>query len=339
MSSIFVKRKMSATHQMLGIDCLRVKLLAHIIISSLECYAVIRVDLEGSCYMRGRYTIAILTVAGALACPITMAEVGDRYEESVKKHGEPMGKLVMKDQVAYMFSSKNLLVREVYNTEGICIESGFLSSVKLTEKSILPTAIPAEAIESASWSKWWFLLLLFPVSGLVGTSVWCIFLRKRKKPFSEGASTETMPGPVISEPSTSAVPSESSLRLSRNEMCFYRALSEAVQGQYIVTFHLLLEQIIDFDHPDFSEYIPAFNEQKPVSVDFVLHHTEDSSVSAVILLTDGKSTQDQKIDRAKFIQQVLQKNKTPIIQVHENYQYDSNKVMTLIQNATRKSAA
>ncbi|WP_372809057.1 DUF2726 domain-containing protein [Pontiella sp.] len=290
---------------------------------------------------------AILLVLGAAK---TDAEVGDRFDDSVKKHGNPIGKLVQKNQTVYIFQAEGGLIREIYDRNDLCVESDFTNAspepkeaaepaptpVPLPEPEPVPELMPepVPAVDEKANSFWPYLLLLPPI-GLGGLAI--AWARKLKKPALTVLETE----PQVADRSKVLREQEASLRLSRNEMCFLKALQTAVIDEYNVTFHVDLSRIVDIHNPAFAVHMFTFKSLEPLIVDFVLHDAKDASVSAVVVLCDPKAQNDQRTRKNKFLQEVLGAQGIKLIKIKANYQYDPILIKGSLQvlKASQQSAA
>lgn len=259
--------------------------------------------------MKTKFILAAIITAAAAAS--VDAAVGDSFDEAVSKHGAPVGKMIARDTTVYLFQSGDTVVREIYDAHNRCIESVTIGSdSRQPAAAPAPESAPASEPEPATEPRnparaalW--LLLLLPLSGL---GIGLFFMRKMKSP-NKAAATEKL---VIEE--------DPSLRLSRNEMCFLKALQDAVLGEYLITFHIGLDRIID------SNATSSRLNNQPLYADFVLHNPEDSSVAAVILLQDPKSGHEQKAARIKFLRTQLEEQDIPVVLINMNYHYDPRQI-------------
>ncbi|WP_372847037.1 DUF2726 domain-containing protein [Pontiella sp.] len=284
---------------------------------------------------------AILLVLGAAR---TDAEVGDRFDESVKKHGSPIGKLVQKNQTVYVFQVEDGLAREVYDKNDLCVESDFTIASPQPEEAVepaptptpspMPTPKPAPKPEEKANTLWPYLLLL-PLIGIGGLVAF--WVKKSRKPAPEILETDIQ----TSGQSTDMREQEASFRLSRNEMCFLKALQTAVVDEYNITFHIDLSRIIDIHNPAFSAHMFTFKSLEPLVIDFVLHDAKDATVSAVVILCDPKAQNDRRARKEKFLQEVLGAQGIQLIKINENHQYDPVLIKGSLQllETGRQSAA
>ncbi len=298
-----------------------------------------------------RINRAVLIPVISILFATAKAEIGDKYEDAVRKHGAPLAKMSTKDGTVYLFQAGDDVIREVYNLEGVCIESGFGSAEPPPEPEPPPPEpepmppppepepVPISLPEPAKRFRFelWLPLLLLPAA-----TATILFIRKKNRddqslPSSADLMDSFTPRKSKKEKSDSYSAEEflksrnnsknrqhheASLRLSRNEMFFFKALHEALLDEYMVTFHVSLDRVVDISDPSFAENMPAFKRLKPVAVDFVLHNPEDTSIVAAILLHDPKTEQIQKINRLKFLQKVLKENGIQLILFHVNFEYD-----------------
>ncbi|MDZ8118921.1 DUF2726 domain-containing protein [Pontiella agarivorans] len=254
------------------------------------------------------------------------AESGDTYAESVSKHGKPVGKMANEKQTVYVFQANGFLVREVYNHNDICIQSDFQPSTVTKEvpasepkpppaPETVPAPEPMPVETKKSCSPLWFLLLL-PLPALLGGIVFWL-KRHPQHPIAESApnALELQKGQE-----------DTTLRLSRNEMSFLKTLHEAVAGQFMITFHIALDRIIDFDAPNVVPYVPELKTLTPLYADFVLHHPHDAAVSCVVLLKDSKTQNEKRNRRIQFQQIVLEEQGIQVLVVNQNYEYDVRKI-------------
>ncbi len=252
--------------------------------------------------MKTKFILAAIITAAAASS--ALAAIGDSFEISAGRYGAPLGKMTTQNTTVYLFQSGDAVVREVYNANNLCIESVIIGDDPAPAH--LPQAVPGLEIEpqEASHAALWFLLLL-PLSGL---GIGLFFMRKMKSP-NKAAATEKL---VLEE--------DPSLRLSRNEMCFLKALQDAVLGEYLITFHIGLDRIID------SNATSSRLNNQQLYADFVLHNPEDSSVAAVILLQDPKSGHEQKAARIKLLRTLLEEQDIPVVLINMNHHYDPRQI-------------
>jgi hypothetical protein len=278
---------------------------------------------------------AALLVLGASR---TGAEVGDRFEESAQKHGTPIGKMVRNNQTVYVFQIEGNLAREVYDENDRCVESDFTTPPPTPAETVEPAPEPAPApipVPEEKATVLWPYLLLLPLIGIGGLLLF--FVISRKKSARENLDTDSK----TTDRSKDLCEQEASLRLSRNEMCFLKALQKAVIDEYNVTFHIDLNRIVDIHDSSFLPHAFTYNSMEPLLVDFVLHNTDDSSIAAVVILCAPKAQSDQRTRKAKFLQEVLEAQGIQLIKINENYQYDPVLIKSSLQvlKTTRQSAA
>jgi hypothetical protein len=278
---------------------------------------------------------AALLVLGASR---TGAEVGDRFEESVQKHGTPIGKMVRNNQTVYVFQIEGNLAREVYDENDRCVESDFTTPPPTPAETVEPAPEPAPApipVPEEKATVLWPYLLLLPLIGIGGLLLF--FVISRKKSARENLDTDSK----TTDRSKDLCEQEASLRLSRNEMCFLKALQKAVIDEYNVTFHIDLNRIIDIHDSSFLPHASTYNSMEPLLVDFVLHNTDDSSIAAVVVLCDPKAQSDQRTRKAEFLKKALEAQGIQLIKINENYQYDPVLIKSSLQvlKSTHLSAA
>lgn len=280
----------------------------------------------------------------------TRAEVGDLYEDSVRKHGASIAKMTMNDRTIYLFQQKNSIVKEVYNKEGRCIESGFTTTdadPPLLKHFQLLTPTPSEdQPESATADRpidpLVLVILIVAIGGII-----LLLTRKRKQtgtqlPRPEVIFLKNETQPELTEPASS--PSamqppclkEAAFRLSRNEMGLFKALNTATANQYIVTYHISLDRIIDIMTPRFASHLTTFSTLKPVFVDFVLHNPQTASVEAIILLQDDAPDQTARNPRRTFIKEVMKKNNIPLVEIPLDHRYSSNQLRNMLKDLDKQ---
>jgi hypothetical protein len=70
-----------------------------------------------------KITQTILTLTLLLCTAWAGAETGERYEDSIRKYGNPIGKLIRSNQVVYLFKNNTETIRQEYDLEGNCTKS------------------------------------------------------------------------------------------------------------------------------------------------------------------------------------------------------------------------
>lgn len=277
--------------------------------------------------------IILCSVLTALALPVAEAAVGDQYEESVAQHGQPIGKMTKDGLTTYVFLCDGSTLREVYDQNNRCIESSCPEDYhpSADAETAVPAPLPApelEPVQKKSLSWLWFLLLI----PMTSTVLVAVFYKKIMKFFAPEPAAETAKGKTAKAPCMN----EASQRLSKNQMCFLQALHTAVHEQYIITYQEPLDRILEDGDSDSSDQEMILKRTEPVLVDFVLHCVNDSSVSAVVLLHNEKSTDQHKTRRINYLRRILPKQGIRVILFPENYQYDAGQIREHIRKVMLK---
>jgi hypothetical protein len=74
-----------------------------------------------------KITQTILTLTLLLCTAWAGAEPGERYEDSIRKYGNPIGKLIRPNQVVYLFKNNSATIRQEYDLQGNCTKSELIS--------------------------------------------------------------------------------------------------------------------------------------------------------------------------------------------------------------------
>lgn len=284
----------------------------------------------------------IYTILAAVGTSI--GGVGINFQESVDFHGEPIGKMTFEDHTTCVFQCGGSTVREVFDKNNQCIESscGVPEHQRAESISAAPViapvstapapppapeltpeptpdaltatlidALPAPPGKSISWL---WLLLILPITGIILVAVFHKRLSNifKKEP-EEDAPEEEKPNGVCFQ--------EATLRLSRNEMSFLKALHEAVHKNYIITFHETPERIMSESGLDFCSDESGLKLAEPVLADFVLHSIDGSDIAAIVLLHNPRSKDQQKIRRINYLRSFFKSTDIQVLLYPENYQY------------------
>jgi len=296
--------------------------------------------------MKLNYVIyTILAVVGT-----SRGGVGINFQESVEFHGKPIAKMVSKEHTTYVFQCGDSTIRQVYDMDNRCIESSCnvpehqteeeISAaplVKPTSKTPAPSPQPDPTPESQpdptpepqpeppqKSISWLWFLLIFPIMGII---LMAVFHKRLMNFFTKMPEEE-----VAEEEKTNELSlQEATLRLSRNEMCFMKALHEAVHQNYIITFHETPERILSESGLNLNSDEKTIKLAEPVMADFILHNIDGSDIAAIVLLHDPRSQNQQKKDRTNYFQRLFKDTDIKVVLYPENYQYSSEDIKKALQ--------
>ena len=114
--------------------------------------------------------------------------------------------------------------------------------------------------------------------------------------------------------------------LTRAEYNFDKVLTEVVQDKYYIGRQVALSSIVEVT----STYKPYKSKIDKKTIDFVLFNKAGYTPYLAIELDDSSHLRFDRIERDRFVEEVLSKAGIRIVRIKNAYHYDASKIIELI---------
>lgn len=117
-------------------------------------------------------------------------------------------------------------------------------------------------------------------------------------------------------------------QITQAEMNFYKVLEQAVAGRFDIQRQVLLSTLVDTTSRDFKDsstglyYNPDRSRINRRTIDFVLYNKEDLSPYLAIELDDSSHNNEDRIERDRFVEDVLAGTGIRLVRVKNAYSYN-----------------
>ncbi len=116
---------------------------------------------------------------------------------------------------------------------------------------------------------------------------------------------------------------------SKGEGAFFRVLSNAVQGRYLIMAKVRLSDLV-LIRATGSTWAKARNQIQSKHVDFVLLDPAGLTIQVVIELDDRSHEREDRKDRDALVDQILAEAEIPILHITATYNYDPHQLLRQI---------
>lgn len=126
--------------------------------------------------------------------------------------------------------------------------------------------------------------------------------------------------------------------LTNTEAPFFHLLRKMTKDYLVIFPHVALRDLVSVV-ADQSEYFTYYNKIDRKQVDFVLCDPETLKPVFAIELDDSSHRQSDRIERDKFVENIFEEAKIPLVRVPVKNKYDVEELSNLFKNAVQKYVA